>query len=70
MECHEFEIEVRPDGHVHAHIKGVKGQACLDYVKLLEQVLGEASDLQHTTEYYEPPTDVATHLDHRADEAT
>ena len=63
MESHEFDIEIKPGGEVKIHIKGVKGQACMDYVKLFEQIVGEARDVEHTSEYYEPPTGVQIHIE-------
>ncbi len=65
MECHEIEISILPDGQVKAHIKGAKGQACMDYVKLLEQILGGEGELERTTEYYEPPTGVEIHIEQK-----
>ena len=70
MECHEFDIEILPDGQVKVHIKGVKGQACLDYVKLFEQIMGEATQIQHTAEYYAPPTGVGIHVEHKSEGET
>ena len=68
MECHEFDIEITPQGEVKVHIKGAKGQACLDYVKLFEQILTEAKEVEHTTEFYEPPTGVAVHIEQKSEE--
>lgn len=67
MECHEFDIEVRPGGKVKVHIKGAKGPACMDYAKLLAEILGPASDVQHTHEYYEPPTEVRIDVEQKAE---
>ncbi|MBN1257187.1 MAG: DUF2997 domain-containing protein [Planctomycetes bacterium] len=58
MEKHELDITISPNGEVKVHIKGVKGPACLEYAKIFEKILGEASDVEHTHEYYEPPTEV------------
>ena len=62
METHEIEFEIRPDGTVQAHVTGAKGGACLEYAKLLEQLLGSTGDVQLTSEYYEPPTGVQIDL--------
>ena len=69
MEAHEFDIEITPGGEVKVHIKGVKGQACTDYVKLFEQIFAEATDVQHTAEFYAPPTSVAIHIEQKEHEA-
>jgi len=66
MEQHEFDIEIAPNGQVRVHIKGVKGQACVDYVRLFERILGRAAELQHTGEFYEPPTGVAISIEQKA----
>ncbi len=63
MESHEFDIDILPDGRVKVHIKGVKGAACMDYVKLFEQVVGSAAEVERTSEYYEPPSNVEIHLE-------
>jgi len=66
VESHELEIEIRPGGKISVHIKGVKGQACMDYAKLLEQIAGSVAEVEHTSEYYEPPTNVEIHLEDKA----
>jgi len=64
MECHELEVEVRPGGEVKVHIRGAKGTVCMDYVKLLESLLGgKAKEVQHTSEFYEAPTGVQIRVD-------
>jgi len=54
MPKHEIEIEITRTGEVKAHIKGVKGKACLTYAKLLAQIVGAVKSQQLTSEYYEP----------------
>ena len=68
MEQHEFEIEIGPDGKVKVEVKGVKGQGCMDYAKLFEQILGKIISVQHTSEFYEPPTGVGIHIEQKEDE--
>ena len=41
METTEFEIEIRPNGEVKVHVKGVHGQACLAYADLLAEIVGQ-----------------------------
>lgn len=38
---------------VKVHISGVKGPGCMEYAKLLEQIVGRMEDVEHTWEYYE-----------------
>ena len=59
MEHHEFDIEIRRDGEVKVHIKGVKGKRCLDYVEFLKTAIGPARDVQHTSEFHEPDSRVS-----------
>lgn len=66
MEAHEFDIVIRPGGEVKIEVKGAKGPACMEYVKFFESILGEAREVEHTAEYYEPPSGVEIHLDERA----
>jgi hypothetical protein len=54
---HELEIEIGPDGNVKVHVKGAKGKKCLDYVKLFA-ALGDVTEQELTSEYYEPETPV------------
>lgn len=52
MHSEEIEITILPDGRVEYTIKGVKGSACEDISKLLEQ-LGKVEAQERTGEYYE-----------------
>ena len=65
MECHEFDIEIRPNGEVRVHIHGVKGPGCTEYVKLFEQILHSEGETELTSEYYEPPTGVEIHIEQK-----
>ncbi|MFC1705892.1 DUF2997 domain-containing protein [Planctomycetota bacterium] len=58
MEPHEFEIEIRKDGTVRAHVRGAKGRGCLDYAEFLEEVVGRIVDRELTHEYHEPDSQV------------
>jgi len=58
MASHELEIEITPTGEVKAHVKGVKGPGCMEYVKLLQEILGSSGDVTRTSEYYEDPPNV------------
>ena len=63
MAQQDFEITISKTGEVKVHIKGVKGKACLDYVKWLEQVVGKVKSRNLTSEYYEP--DAQTRIEAR-----
>ncbi|MFC1671647.1 DUF2997 domain-containing protein [Planctomycetota bacterium] len=67
METHEFDISIQPDGKVRIHVKGAKGPACQEYVKLFEEILNAEGQVEHTNEFYEPPTDVSIHIDQRTE---
>ncbi|MFH1077631.1 MAG: DUF2997 domain-containing protein [Pseudomonadota bacterium] len=62
MEEHNLDIEISPTGKITVHIRGAKGAACMDYTKVLESIVGSINELQHTREYYEPPTNVLIDL--------
>lgn len=54
MTAKQIRVRVFPDGQIKAEVVGVKGQACLDYIEVLEQMLdAEAVDSEYTSEYYE-----------------
>ena len=54
----EFEIEIDKSGETKIHLKGIKGKACLEYTKFLEQIIGKIKSQELTSEYYEPDLDV------------
>ena len=55
-----------PDPIVYElHVKGFKGRACLDAVKLFEEIVGEMKSQQQTSEFYEPEEQVQYRLDQR-----
>jgi len=62
MESHELDIEIRPDGTVAVHIKGVKGEGCETYAKFFEELLNHEGERTRTSEFYEPPTGVEIHI--------
>jgi hypothetical protein len=65
MEQHELEIEISQQGKVRVHVQGVKGKECTQYVKLLEEIMGVTGDVEHTQEYYEPPTGVEIKIEQK-----
>jgi hypothetical protein len=54
MEQQEFEIEIRKNGEVKVHIRGVKGKKCLKYAEFFEKIVGPRKDTELTSEFYEP----------------
>ena len=65
MAQREFDITIAADGTVELHVKGFKGKSCLEVVKLFEQIVGEATSTQKTSEFYEPEEQVRFRLDQR-----
>jgi Protein of unknown function (DUF2997) len=53
----QVRIHIFPDGRVQAEVHGIKGKACRDYLRILEEILdGEAIFSSYTPEYYEEQT--------------
>ncbi len=49
-----LKIKVRPNGLIEAETEGIKGKACLNYVKVIEELTGGYSvDSDYTPEYDE-----------------
>jgi hypothetical protein len=65
MPQREFEITIGKTGEVELHVKGFKGHACLDAVKLFEEIVGEMKSQQQTSEFYEPEEQVQYRIDQR-----
>ena len=61
----EFEITIARNGEVALHVKGFKGRACLDAVKMFEKIVGEMKSQQPTSEQYEPDEQVQYRIDQR-----
>ena len=61
----EFDITIGKNGEVELHVKGFKGRACLDAVKVFEEMVGEMKSQQHTSEFYEPEEQVQYRIDQR-----
>ncbi|HHW39155.1 MAG TPA: DUF2997 domain-containing protein [Bacillales bacterium] len=55
----KLKIRITEDGEIFAETVGIKGKDCMQYIKLLEELLGaESVDSKYTKEYYE--TEVQT----------
>ena len=65
MAQREFEITIGKTGEVELHVKGFKGKACMEVVKVFEEIVGEMKSQQHTSEFYEPEEQVQYRLDQR-----
>ena len=56
MRKQDLEITISPTGEVSFKVNGVKGSACLDETKFLEDALGGGVlERERTTEFYEAP---------------
>ena len=54
MHKQDIEITISPSGEVSFTIKGVKGSACLQETKFLEEALGNGVlEQEKTSEYYQ-----------------
>lgn len=66
MQLEEIEVIIEKDGRVRLQVRGVKGEACLDLTKALEQALGgEIEERRMTSEAYETPPDVQRPVQHK-----
>ncbi|MCL5960883.1 MAG: DUF2997 domain-containing protein [Chloroflexi bacterium] len=45
-----FEID-QATGELKTHVKGVPGKSCLDVQKLVEDMVGQAQETTHTSEF-------------------
>lgn len=58
MEAHDLEIVIGKDGKVRVKTSGAKGKSCLEYIKLVERIVGKAESKEMTAEFYEPDSQV------------
>ncbi len=65
MSQREFDITIGKNGEVELHVKGFKGRACMEVVKLFEEIVGEMKSQQQTSEFYEPEERVQYRVDQR-----
>jgi hypothetical protein len=65
MPQREFDITIGKTGEVELHVKGFKGSACMDVVKIFEEIVGEMKSQQQTSEFYEPEEQVQYRIDQR-----
>jgi hypothetical protein len=48
----ELEIVIGTDGVVHIVTRGLRGEACIEETRSLEQALGRVKSREKTSEYY------------------
>ena len=65
MPQREFDITIGKTGEVELHVKGFKGRACMDVVKVFEEIVGEMKSQQQTSEFYEPEEQVRYQIDQK-----
>ncbi|HVE39753.1 MAG TPA: DUF2997 domain-containing protein [Planctomycetota bacterium] len=58
MEPHDLEIEIGKDGKVRVKTAGAKGKSCLEYIRLVQEIVGKELNRDLTAEYYEPDSQV------------
>lgn len=58
MQPHELEIDIGKDGKVRVKTVGVKGRSCLEYLRLVERIVGRPESRELTPEFYEPESTV------------
>lgn len=46
-------ITIGPDGDVQLEVEGAAGKECLDLTRFLEEELGDVTDRQFTSAYYQ-----------------
>ncbi|MFS0646960.1 DUF2997 domain-containing protein [Siminovitchia sp. 179-K 8D1 HS] len=54
MNDKKIRIKITEDGEIRAETIGIKGKDCLEYIKLLEELLdAETVDSNYTEEYFQ-----------------
>ena len=55
----QIEIKIKTDGKIEAETFGVNGKRCMDYLKIIEQLLNaKVYDSNYTSDYFEENNDV------------
>lgn len=50
----KVQIRILKDGSIEAVTNGIKGEKCVDYIRILEDLLeAETTNSNYTSEYYE-----------------
>lgn len=58
MDRPEFEITITKKGKVKVHVKGVKGQRCIQMADLIKEIVGKEDHREMTSDYHEQPVQV------------
>lgn len=54
MEEEKIVVRIFPDGRIQAETKGIKGEKCTNYIKVLEEILrAQTVESAYTEEFYE-----------------
>lgn len=53
MERPELDITITKAGKLKVHIKGVKGQRCIEMADLIKEIVGREEERQLTSDYFE-----------------
>jgi hypothetical protein len=61
MERPELEITIDKAGKMKVHVKGVKGQRCIEMAELLKEIVGREDERRLTAEFYEQEGQVRIH---------
>jgi acylphosphatase len=56
-------ITIDPDGNVKIEVEGVAGKDCMDFTAWLEAELGDVTDRQFTSSYYQEEEEAETTVD-------
>ncbi len=59
---HEIQIEIGDNGEISFLVKGLKGKACLEVTKDLEEALGIVKNREMTSEYYQQEVKPTTEI--------
>ena len=66
MERPEFDITISNKGKLKVHIKGVKGNRCIELADLIRDIVGKEDSRELTADYYEMDGAVRINTDVRA----
>lgn len=61
----EIEVVIGPDGTVKIKTHGLRGEACIEETKSLEQAVGKVQRREKTREYYEQASKARTDVKNR-----
>ena len=57
----KMKIRLLPNGEIQMETVGIKGKKCLDYIKVLQQLVNvKITETQLTNEYYETESEIVS----------